>query len=198
MNTARRECKQESDTDATQKDFSENRDIYQQFSDGDIPCKHIYQEIFETENLNPYTNEGCEKLQWAIHQVKAASGYLESKTSAKKNLKQLAGIRDASGLAKWLSSFLLSIQACEKTSSALRTGKYDTKTLRTNTGNAIACLITARKAFCDRATALNPQVVTETLSDGQQREIYALGKSAPEWMQRLSQDTLEYYAHSAA
>ena len=175
--------------------FNEARDIYRQLSEGDIPCKHIYEEVFLSEDHNPYTAEGHDKLQWEEHQIKAAIGFLESKTSSGKNLKQLVGIKDAAGIATWLNAFLKSAQSCEKASGGMRSGKWGAKAQLRNFGNTLIALIDARKAFSSRATSLNPNVITETIFDGENKEIHALGRHTPQWMQMLCKDALMKYAH---
>ena len=57
-------------------------------------------------------------------------------------------------------------------------------------------MVVGRKAFFSRGTALNSNVITETNLDNVQREIRALGRHTPQWMQRLSQDALDKYAHA--
>ena len=172
------------------KVFTEKKDTYKEFTEGEVPCKHIFEEIFFTELHDPYTVDGHRKLQWAEHQIKAARGYIDAQTSSKKNLKQLAGIKDAGALSSWLNTFLAAVQLCEKKPNAIRAEKCDAKTQLETSGKILSALIAARKSFSARITALNPTMITETVFGKNKTEVYSLGKSTPAWMQRLAKDAL--------
>lgn len=187
--STRPDVKEEQNKGPSKELINEARDIYRQFTEGDIPCKHIYEEMYLTEVTNPYTSDGHEKLQCVEHQIKVAIGFLESKTSSK-NLKQLVGAKDDSGIATWLNAFLKSAQACEKASSGMRSTKWETKAQLQGCGNTLSALIDCRKAFCARANMLNPTVITETIFDGKKKEIHTLGEQTPQRMQMICMDAL--------
>ena len=177
------------------KEFEDARSAYRQFSEADIPCKHISEELFFSEKHTlhkrwPRKTSAGRAPSKSIHWFPGKQDIVEE------NLKQLDGIKDASGLAKWLIAFLASIQSCGKASTSLRSDKWGAKTQLQNGGNAINSLILAKKAFCTRPNALNPEVITGTQFDSSQREINALGRDTPVWAQRLAQDTLIKYAHA--
>ena len=141
------------------------RDIYRQFSDGEIPCKHVYEDLFLTDFYDPYTTDGHAKIQWAEHQIKAALGFSESRTSSKKNLKQITGIKDASEMNAWLNGLLCAIQSCEKACATIRSEKWESKSRLTLSGALLTNLIDARKLFISRTQSINPKLLTETEFD---------------------------------
>ena len=167
-----------------------SRDAYRQFTDGQIPCKHIYEDIFFTEEYDPYTEEGYAKLQWANHQVNAANNFLEARTSTKKSLKQLGPMKNASATTDWLSTLSTAVQACEKASNTLRSEKWVSSTQMGYCLQIMSSLIDAKKSFEGRAKALNPEILHVTKFDKSGKVIYALGEHTPQWMQNIAKDAL--------
>ena len=186
----RPQVKTELDHEEQQKVLTEKKDAYKEFTEGEVPCKHIFEEIFFTELHDPYTAEGHRKLQWADHQIKASLGYIEGRTSSKKNLKQLAGIKDAGALSSWLNAFLAAVQLCEKKPNALRSEKWDAETQLGNSGKMLSALISARKSLNARIASLSPNMITETVFNKNKTEVFSLWKSTPDWMQRLAKGAL--------
>ena len=67
-----------------EKEYDGARIAYRQFSDADIPRRHIYEEVFFSEQRTPYAVIGLGELQRARLRVEAHIGFLESKTSPRK------------------------------------------------------------------------------------------------------------------
>ena len=172
-------------------ELDSTRDTYRQFTDGNIPCKHIYENLFFSEDCDPYTTEGHQKLQWAEHQVKAATGFLESRTSTKRNLKQVSSFKDASATSAWLNDLLGAVQSCEKASKTLRSENWDSKAHLANCGKIMSSLLAVRKAFISRIQSTDANFIVETDIDKKTNKIInALGQNTPAWMQKICEDAL--------
>ena len=56
---------------------------YAGVSEQDVSRKHIYEELFFANSMDPFTQLGSARTQWAEQQVKATKSYLQKMTSSK-------------------------------------------------------------------------------------------------------------------
>ena len=185
----------EVETELSQEDLGAGRGAFKDATDGDIPRKYISNELLPSEDYYPYTQDGHVKLHRGEHRIKAESGFLESIAPARKNLQHLGSVENASASAGWLKTLLAAVQACEKASNALRSGKWDARAQLPNAWAILSALVETGKAFNGRAHAFSPDTVLETEFDRNRKAIHALGAHTPSWMQKLAQGDLSYVTH---
>ena len=78
------------------------KQLYQDVTDDDVDSIQIYEKLFFTESMNPYTRGGTAKLLLADAKVKASISYHDSKTSTRKNTKQISNASTATGKEAFL------------------------------------------------------------------------------------------------
>ena len=78
------------------------KQLYQDVTDDDVDSIQIYEKLFFTESMNPYTSSGADKLLLADAKVKASITYHDSKTSIKKNMKQISNASASTGQGAFL------------------------------------------------------------------------------------------------
>ena len=93
---------------------------YAGVSEQDLSRKRIYEELFFTNTMDPYTQLGSARTQRAEQQVKASKAYLQKMTSSKKNLMQIKFIPDAGGQINWISDLDTAFGAINKCAPSLQ------------------------------------------------------------------------------
>ena len=61
--------------------------------------------------MDPYSQKGAARTQWAEQQVKASKNYLKKMTATTRSLMQLSFIQDAGGQINWVND-LDAVFAC--------------------------------------------------------------------------------------
>ena len=91
------------------------RNCFRDITEDDINCKHIYESLFFTESLTPYTKSGAKKIQWNEQQTKGTANYLNAQNSNKKNSYQLGNVQDTGGQVNMLNDLSAALRVMAKT-----------------------------------------------------------------------------------
>ena len=165
---------------------------YSGITEQDLSCKHIYEELFFTPAMGPFTQVGSARTQWAEQQVKARKTYLQKMTSSKKNLMQITSIPDAGGQINWISDVDTAFSSINKNATSLQSEKREAKKQLASATQISNALINVRKHFLARVTNLDQNLATQEKSN-KGSPILRLGDVAPPRMQRLAKDALAKY-----
>ena len=172
------------------------KDMYRRLTDADIAGGNIYDELFFTHNMDPFTTTGTRRLQWGEQQVMASHNYLNTMTSTKKNMKQITFTQDAGGQLSWIADLGVAFTTINKAASPLQSEKWDAKRQLSDATKILKALVATRKHFIARASKNEQTQTIETKRDHARNPMWLLGEYAPAWMQRLDRDALVKYAPS--
>ena len=183
--------KEEPPSDGDQ--FATMKARYAGVTEQDIARKHIYEELFFSNSMDPFTQLGAARTQWAEQQVRATKTYLQKMTSSKKPLTQRSFIPDAGGQINWISDLDAVFTAINRSVTSLQNEKTVAKTQLEHATKILNSLVTARKHFLNRMSKLDSDL------DLQQRQnkgvpVQCLGDATPPWMMRLAKNALVVYS----
>lgn len=82
------------------------RELYKHVTDDDMDSIHVYEQLFFSEGLSPYNATGTDKLLLADAKVKASITYHDSKTTIKKNMKQISNANSTTTQSAFLGPLI--------------------------------------------------------------------------------------------
>ena len=155
--------------------------------------KYIYTELFHTNSMGPYTQQGAARTQWEEQQAKSPKNYLKKMTSATKNLMQISFIRDAGGQINWVGDLDAVFVCINRSINPLQSGKWDAERQISDALKIPTALIKARKHSSHRVGRVDSNIAFPERSK-QGKPTLQLGDETPLWMQRLAKDDMAKYS----
>ena len=139
--------------------------------------------------MDPYTQHGAARTQWAEQQVKASKNYLKKMTGATKNLTQLSFIQDDGGQINWINDLDAVFVTINKLITSLQNDKWVSQRIITDALKIPPSLIKVRKHFNQRVTQADSSITSPERSKGGKPSLQ-LGGEIPLWTQRLEKDAM--------
>ena len=90
---------------------------------------------------------------------------------------------------------LTEVQARERASNALRSGKWDAKAQLSSDGAILSALVERGESLNGRVRKFRSNAVFETEFDRNRKFIHAFGSHTPAWKQKLAHGALAYVMH---
>ena len=139
--------------------------------------------------MDPYTQHGAARTQWAEQQVKASKNYLKKMTGATKNLMQRSFINDAGGQLNWINDLDAVFATISKLITSLQNDKWASQRIITDALKILTSLVKVRKHFNQRVTQTDSSIAFPERSKGGKPSLQR-GDETPLWMQRLAKDAM--------
>ena len=143
--------------------------------------------------MDPYTQQGAARAQWAEQQVKASKTYMKKMTATTRNLMQISFIQDAGGQINWANDLEAVFVCIDKSINSLQSEKWDAKRQISDAAKIPNALVKVRKHFVQRITQIDRIIAFQERSH-QWKSILVLGDATPMWTQRLAKDDMGKYS----